>query len=280
MTGILYLVATPIGNLEDITLRALRILKEVNLIACEDTRQTIKLLNHFLIEKPTISYHEHNEQGRTEQLINSLLEGKSIALVSDAGTPIISDPGLILVKKAIDRKIPVIALPGASALLPALITSGLESSEFTFIGFLPARSGERRKKLLEIKPLPFTIICYESPYRILESLSDAKDILGTRQAIIARELTKLYEETLRGTLAELLEQVKSKPLKGELVLVIEGQNLDSQETELVNTIQQAVKDRMEKDNLDQMSALKAVAKALGISKSEAYRRLQLELKDY
>lgn len=280
MSGTLYLVATPIGNLEDITLRALRILKEVSLIACEDTRQTSKLLQHYLIERPTISYYEHNERERTEQLINRLLEGQSIALVSDAGTPIISDPGFVLVNKAISLQIPVVAIPGASALLPALITSGLASHEFLFIGFLPARSGERRKKFLEIKSLPFTIICYESPHRIAQSLIDAQEILGDRKAIIARELTKLYEEILRGNLVELSELVLEKPLKGELVLVIEGFNLAEQtiiDKEI--SLGQAVLNKMQTDNIDQMTALKAIARALGISKSEAYRRLQLESKE-
>lgn len=279
MPGILYLVATPIGNLEDITLRALRILKEVSLIACEDTRQTGKLLTHYLIKCPTISYHEHNEKERTEQLINHLLEGKSIALVSDAGTPMISDPGFSLVNKAISAQIPIIAIPGASALLPALITSGFKSSEFVFIGFLPARRGERRKKLLEIKPLPFTIICYESPHRITESLIDAKEILGARKATIARELTKVYEEVLRGNLMELSDITLEKQLKGELVLVIEGLNLDEEKDFFITpetSLQQAVREKMQTESIDQMSALKAIARVLGISKSEAYRRLQLE----
>lgn len=281
MSGTLYLVSTPIGNLEDITLRALRILKEVSLIACEDTRQTSKLLQHYLIKCPTVSYHEHNERERTEELIKRLQEGESIALVSDAGTPIISDPGFTLVNKALSLKIRVVAIPGASALLPALITSGLQSNEFLFIGFLPARKGERRKKFLEIKPFPFTIICYESPHRIAESLIDAKEILGNRKISLARELTKVYEETLQGTLIELSEAVSQKPLKGELVLVIEGLNLEDQQTLLINqemSLQERVLEKMKADNLDQMAALKAIARTLGISKSEAYRRLQLELK--
>ncbi len=281
MPGTLYLVATPIGNLEDITLRALKILKEVSLIACEDTRQTSKLLQHYLIDCPTISYHEHNERERTEQLINRLTAGQSIALVSDAGTPIISDPGFLLVQKAISAQIPVVAIPGASALLPALITSGLASHEFFFIGFLPARNGDRRKKLLEIKTLPFTIICYESPHRITQALADAQEILGLRKAIIAREITKLYEETLRGNLGELAKLVSEKPLKGELVLVIEGFNLaeHNNSTNQEISLGEAVINKMQTDNIDQMTALKAIARALGISKSEAYRRWQLESKD-
>ncbi|KAF0235854.1 MAG: hypothetical protein FD167_4572 [bacterium] len=251
------------------------------MIACEDTRQTSKLLQYYLIERPTISYHEHNERERTEQLINRLIMGESIALVSDAGTPIISDPGFVLVQKAISAQIPVIAIPGASALLPALITSGLASHEFLFIGFLPARSGERRKKLLEIKTLPFTIICYESPHRITQSLADAQEILGLRKAIIAREITKLYEETLRGNLRELGELVSEKPLKGELVLIIEGFNLaeHNYSTNQEISLGQAVINKMQTDNIDQMAALKAIARALGISKSEAYRRWQLEPKN-
>jgi 16S rRNA (cytidine1402-2'-O)-methyltransferase len=281
MAGTLYLVATPIGNLEDITLRALKTLKQVSLIACEDTRQTQKLLNHFQISCPTISYHEHNERERTKDLIKRLESGQSIALVSDAGTPIISDPGFVLVKEAINSGISVVSIPGASAILTALITSGLPSHEFLFIGFLPSRSTERRRRLLELKTLPFTIVCYESPHRIAQSLMDAADILGNRQAVIARELTKLHEEFLRGSIPELTSLVEENPLKGEIVLLIEGFNESLEETlpkqEL--TVYQAVADKMAKENVDQMTALKAVARSLGISKSEAYRRWQAQSKD-
>lgn len=280
MAGTLYLVATPIGNLEDITLRALKTLKQVSLIACEDTRQTQKLLNHFQISCPTISYHDHNERERTKDLIKRLESGQSIALVSDAGTPVISDPGFVLVKEVIASGISVVSIPGASALLTALIASGLAAHEFLFLGFLPSRTTERRNRLLEIKPLPFTIICYESPHRIAQSLMDARDILGARFAVIARELTKIHEEFLRGSLTELAKLVEEKPLKGEIVLLIEGfnesleENLPSQEP----TIYQAVLDKMAKDNVDQMTALKAIARSLGISKSEAYRRWQAQSK--
>lgn len=280
MAGTLYLVATPIGNLEDITLRALKTLKQVSLIACEDTRQTQKLLNHFQISCPTISYHDHNERERTKDLIKRLESGQSIALVSDAGTPVISDPGFVLVKEVIASGISVVSIPGASALLTALIASGLAAHEFLFLGFLPSRTTERRNRLLEIKPLPFTIICYESPHRIAQSLMDARDILGARFAAIARELTKIHEEFLRGSLTELAKLVEEKPLKGEIVLLIEGFN-ESLEENLPNqepTIYQAVLDKMAKDNVDQMTALKAIARTLGISKSEAYRRWQAQSK--
>src|SRR5690242_14159872 len=205
MPGTLYLIATPIGNLEDITLRALRVLKEVSILACEDTRQTNKLLQHFQIDVPTISYHEHNERERTEQLLERLAAGESIGLVSDAGTPAISDPGFILVREAIAKGIPVVPIPGASALLSALVGSGLPTEEFLFIGFLPARSGQRRKRLTELATIRSTLVCYESPHRITETLAEAFEILGPRRAVIARELTKLHEQFHRGTLEELQE---------------------------------------------------------------------------
>lgn len=278
MAGTLYLVSTPIGNLEDITLRALKTLKSVSLIACEDTRQTSKLLQHYQINCPTISYHEHNERERSQYLLNKLNSGESIALVSDAGTPVISDPGFVLVQKAIEAQIPVVSIPGPSALLPALIGSGLPCHEFLFIGFLPSKQAQRRKKLEEIKSLPYTIICYESPHRISASLTDAKEILGIRKTVIARELTKLHEEFLRATLSDLSDRILEHPLKGELVLVIAPADQTTEISNSEKSLSQMIEDQITNNNLDKMAALKAVARSLGISKSEAYRRLQMEEK--
>jgi 16S rRNA (cytidine1402-2'-O)-methyltransferase len=277
MPGTLYLVATPIGNLEDITLRALRILKEVSLIACEDTRQTVKLLNHFLIDRPTISYHEHNERERAPYLIERLMAGESIALVSDAGTPIISDPGYLLTRAALEKSINVVALPGASALLTALIASGLPAREFHFVGFLPHRGGERRKKLAALVNERATLIFYESPHRIEPTLADALQVFGPRNAALARELTKIHEEFMRGTLAEMLHALQTHAIKGEIVLIIEGQSEKPiGEVPAHQSIRELLAEKMATEKMDRMSALKAVARALGISKSEAYRRLQAE----
>src|ERR1700688_1213936 len=201
--GCLYLVGTPIGNLEDITLRALRILKEVDLIACEDTRHTQKLLNHYNIAKTLVSYHEHNEMTRSSELLIQLEQGAKIALVSDAGTPLVSDPGYRLVTLCVRHKIPVVPIPGPSALLAALAGAGLPNEEFLFVGFLPQRSGERRRMLERLRIEERTIILYEAPHRVAESIADLLDILGDRPACLAREVTKLYEEFLRGKLSQL-----------------------------------------------------------------------------
>ncbi len=224
MAATLYLVSTPIGNLEDITLRALRILREeVTRIACEDTRQTQKLLDHYQIHKPLVSYHEHNEASRTAELLSRLQSGDSLALLSDAGTPLVSDPGYRLVQAAIAHGIPVVPLPGASAALSALIASGLPCDEFRFIGFLPPKQHARRKVLEALRSEPATTIAYESPHRILDSLADIADVLGVRPVVVARELTKLYEELLRGNAASILAELKGRPsVKGEMTLVIGG----------------------------------------------------------
>src|SRR5271165_1434268 len=218
--GILYLVATPIGNLEDITLRALRILKEVDKIACEDTRHTLKLLNHFEIHRPLVSYHEHNELTRAPELVLAMEQGAQIALVSDAGVPLVSDPGYRLVTLCLRHHIPVIPIPGPSALLAALSASGLPNEEFLFAGFLPARSGERRRALERLRIEDRTIIFYEAPHRIEETLADAHEILGDRPACLAREVTKMHEEFRRGSLAELLASLAEKPARGEITLLI------------------------------------------------------------
>src|SRR5579864_5470641 len=218
----LYLVATPIGNLEDITLRALRVLKEVDVIACEDTRQTQKLLNHYAIATRTTSYHEHNEMTRSAELVKEMQEGASVALVTDAGMPGISDPGYRLIALAIRHRVPVVPIPGASAFLAALVASGLPTDSFRFGGFLPAKRGERRAALEAIKSSPRTQVFYEAPHRILETLTDVVEVLGeSRHVVEAREVTKLHEEFLRGRSGEVLENLKSREaVKGEITLLI------------------------------------------------------------
>ena len=218
--GCLYVVATPIGNLEDISLRALRILKECDAIACEDTRQTVKLLSHFDIQKRLVSYHEHNEITRASEIIIELEQGAKIALVTDAGTPAISDPGNRLVSLCLRHGIQVVPLPGASAFVTALAASGMAIDEFTFIGFLPSRPTERRKRLRALAAEPRTLALYEAPHRLLDTLEDALEILGNRPAVVARELTKIYEEFLRGHMEDLLEAVRKKPPRGEITLLI------------------------------------------------------------
>lgn len=231
-TGILYICATPIGNLEDITLRTLRILEEVDLIAAEDTRHTIKLLNHYNIKKPLTSYHEHNIREKGIELINKLNMGINIALVSDAGMPGISDPGEVLIKEAIESNIDVVPLPGASASITALIVSGLSTEKFIFEGFLSSKKKDRRKELELIKEHKKTTIIYESPHRLISLLEDIIDILGDRKISISRELTKKYEETFRGTGKEALEKFRSSGVKGEFVIVIEGNQEEEKEEEI------------------------------------------------
>src|SRR6266403_3959342 len=218
--GCLYIVGTPIGNLEDITLRALRILKEVDLIACEDTRHTQKLLNYYDISKTLVSYHEHNEMTRSPELLIKLEQGAKIALVSDAGMPLVSDPGYRLVTLCVRHKIPVVPVPGPSAMLAALAAAGLPNEEFLFVGFLPQRSGERRRMLAHLRIEERTMIFYEAPHRVAESIADAQEILGDRPACIAREVTKLHEEFLRGKLSQLAESLAERPARGETTLVV------------------------------------------------------------
>jgi len=271
----LYLVATPIGNLEDITLRALRVLKQSDLIACEDTRQTQKLLNHFGIEKPTISYHEHNETSRAAELVKKLAEGARIAVVSDAGMPGISDPGFRLVSLAIEKGIPVVPIPGPAAFATALVASGLPVESFAFRGFLPPKGGARRRVLERVKGSLQTQVFYEAPHRIRETLEDVVATLGPRRhVVIARELTKLHEEFLRGTVAEVLATVNGRnELKGEIVLLI-GPATEGEAPSPVTSIPDRVAQLMHEEELDEKAALKKVAKERGISKSEAYRELQ------
>ena len=274
----LYLVATPIGNLEDITLRALRVLKGVDLIACEDTRQTQKLLNHYGITTRTISYHEHNEMTKAAELVVDLEGGAKIALVTDAGMPGISDPGFRLTSLAIRHHVPVIPIPGASAFLAALVASGLPTDSFRFSGFLPAKRGERRTLLESVSNSPRTQVFYEAPHRVLEALQDVIEVLGPeRHVVVAREVTKLHEEFLRGRAAEILEILKSRGnVKGEITLLIaKADETTSQPlTDARASVRQRVSQIMSEEKVDEKAALKKVAKELGVSKSEAYRELQ------
>ena len=262
-------MATPIGNLEDITLRALRILREeAASIACEDTRQTQKLLEHFQIRKPLLSYHEHNEASRTEQIIGILERGESVALVSDAGTPLISDPGYRVVHEAVAQGYPVVPLPGASAVLAALAASGLPTDHFRFIGFLPPKAGARRKALQSLLAETATAIAYESPHRILESLGDMTEILGTRPLVLARELTKMHEEFLRGSASTIREELERRSsIKGEITLVIGRGETQEEITDPLTEVE-----RLQNElGLDRMEAIKSVAKRLGLPKREVYR---------
>jgi 16S rRNA (cytidine1402-2'-O)-methyltransferase len=271
----LYLVATPIGNLEDITLRALRVLKEVDLVACEDTRQTQKLLSHYGIQTRTVSYHEHNEMTKAAELIVNLESGAKIALVTDAGMPGISDPGFRLIALAIRHHVPVVPIPGASAFLAALVASGLPTDSFRFSGFLPAKSGQRRKLLESVRESPRTQVFYEAPHRLLETLAEVVDVLGSdRHVVVAREVTKLHEEFLRGRVQEVLDQLKSRgEVKGEITLLIaKAESLEPKAGSF--SVAQRVKQIMSEDKVDEKSALKKVAKERGIGKSEAYREMQ------
>jgi 16S rRNA (cytidine1402-2'-O)-methyltransferase len=274
----LYLVGTPIGNLEDITLRALRVLKEVDVIACEDTRQTQKLLNHYAITTRTISYHEHNEMTRAAELVKEMQEGASVALVTDAGTPGISDPGFRLVSLAIRHHMPVVPIPGASAFLAALVASGLPTDSFRFSGFFPAKRGERRGALEAVKTSPRTQVFYEAPHRIVEALLDVVEVLGNdRYVVVAREVTKLHEEFLRGRASEVLEKLEARDgVKGEITLLIgkaEEAELKAAPSTRVS-VRERVEQIMAEEKIDEKAALKKVAKERGISKSEAYREMQ------
>jgi 16S rRNA (cytidine1402-2'-O)-methyltransferase len=274
----LYLVGTPIGNLEDITLRALRVLKEVDVIACEDTRQTQKLLNHYAIGTRTTSYHEHNEMTKSAELVKEMQEGMSVALVSDAGMPGISDPGYRLITLAIRHHVPVVPIPGAAAFLAALVASGLPTDSFRFSGFLPAKRGERRAALEAIKSSPRTQVFYEAPHRVVESLEDVCEVLGSgRHVVVAREVTKLHEEFLRGRAGEVLQNLKAREaVKGEITLLIEkaGEEDVATAASVRLPVRQRVEQIMAQEKVDEKAALKKVAKERGVSKSEAYRELQ------
>ncbi|MDQ3063705.1 MAG: 16S rRNA (cytidine(1402)-2'-O)-methyltransferase [Acidobacteriota bacterium] len=272
MLGTLYLVATPIGNLADISSRALQTLEAVDFIACEDTRHTGKLLNHFNIKKRLVSYHEHNENARTEEFAELLKQGKSIAIVSDAGTPAICDPALRVVQKAHEIGAKVTPIPGAVAFVNALIVSGLPTDSIFFGGFLPSKKTDRRKRLLEVSKIPATICFYETPHRLAKSLIDCLEILGSRKAAVVREITKIHEEIILGNLEELAEKFSQADVKGEIVLVINREEISdfkfqiSNEKSLVERVAE-----LEKEGIDRKLALKKAAKEFGLPRSEAYR---------
>ncbi len=278
--GCLYLVATPIGNLEDITVRALRVLGEADLIACEDTRRTAKLLNHYSIKKETVSYHQHNEMTRAAELVIRMEQGARVALVSDAGTPVISDPGYHLVSMCLRHRIPLIPIPGPSAAIAALAVSGLPSEEFVFVGFLPARAGERKKALERLAKEPRTMVFYEAPHRVVEMLAAAVEVLGRRQAVIARELTKVHEEFLRGDLAELLVRARRSPLRGELTVLIAGARPGEAPAEMrAAPLRERVEQIMREHNLERKTALKMAAQERGLTRREAYQELLASAKE-
>jgi len=274
---VLYVVATPIGNLEDISLRALRILKEVDLIACEDTRQTSKLLDHYDIDTPTVSYHEHNELTRAAELILNAEQGARLALVSDAGMPGISDPGYRLISLAIRHHIKVVPVPGASAFVAALVASGLPAESFRFGGFLPHKRGQRRDELLKIRETPRTQIFYEAPHRIVETMEDVVEVLGaSRHVVVAREVTKIHEEFLRGRADQVLDILRARgEVKGEITLLIDrAPEVLAKQAPRKKSVSSRLKEVMSEKQLDEKSALKLVAKEMGVSKSAAYRELQ------
>jgi 16S rRNA (cytidine1402-2'-O)-methyltransferase len=273
--GELYIVATPIGNLEDITLRALRVLKEASLIACEDTRQTQKLLNHYGITTRSVSYHAHNESERAEELLRELQNGARVALVSDAGMPGISDPGFRVIALAVERGIAVVPIPGPTAFVAAVAASGLPTDSFRFGGFLPARRGQRRQALEEIRKSSQTEVFYEAPHRVKETLEDVVEILGAgRPVVVAREITKIHEEFLRGSAEDVLKSLSARDeIKGEITLLI-GKAEKAEEILPRANFRQRLQEIMDAEKLDKKAALKKLAREMGISKSEAYRELQ------
>lgn len=263
----LYIVATPIGNLEDMTYRAVRILGEVDLIAAEDTRHSLKLLSHFGISKSMTSYFDHNQQFKGERILNTLRQGKSVALISDAGTPCVSDPGYQLVRDAVAEGIAVVPIPGACAAVAALSASGLPSDSFTFAGFPPSRQGKRRTFLSELAALPGTLLLYEAPHRLEETLQDIVEVLGERQVVVARELTKIYEELLRGSVKEVLASVRQGKVRGEVVVLIApGEKTAPESVSLEDTLRQLMQD----GTLSVKDAAKKAAEITGVSRSEAY----------
>lgn len=274
--GRLYLISTPIGNLEDVTLRALRILKEVDLIAAEDTRHTRKLLAHYDIHKPLVSYHEHNQKEKEEFLLQEIKKGKTLALVTDAGTPGISDPGANLVKRFIGEDIPVIPVPGPSALIAALSISGLPTESFIFYGFLPHKESARQRMFISLKDRPETLIFFESPQRLKACLEDALKTLGDRQAVVARELTKVFEEVYRGKLSEIIREIESKQIKGEITLVIAGSLASiNQVDETLCT--QLIKEYLNNGQLSLKEMATLLSAELKVSKREVYKKI-LEVK--
>lgn len=267
MAGTLYIIATPIGNLEDMTYRAVRILGEVDLIAAEDTRHSLKLLNHFNISKPLTSYFDHNQQLKGGRILSTLLQGKSVALISDAGTPCVSDPGYHLVRDAVAAGIAVIAIPGPCAAVTALSASGLPSDIFTFAGFPPSRQGKRRSFLTEMAGLPGTLVLYEAPHRLEDSLRDIREVLGERQIVVARELTKIFEEFIRGTVSEVMAVLEKDKVRGEVViLVAPGEPVEQAAEPLDEVLRRLLDD----EDLSVKDAARKAAEITGVSRSEAY----------
>lgn len=274
-TGKIYLVPTPIGNLKDITLRALEVLKKVDIVAAEDTRQTLKLLNHFEIKKTLISYHQHNEQGKSEDILQLIEEGKSIAIVTDAGTPGISDPGAVIVQKCIQNNYEFEVLPGATAITTALVYSGLDTTKFIFRGFISRENKERKKLFEEVRDSKETLIFYESPHRLLNTLSILMKELGNRKISVCRELTKLHEEITRGSIEEVIEVFSNRTIKGEFVLVVEGKTQDEIDREHREqwqdlSIEEHIISVMN-EGLSKKEAIKRVAKERGMQKNEVYK---------
>lgn len=278
-SGTLFVVSTPIGNLEDITLRALRVLKEADVIACEDTRRTLKLLSHFEISKRLVSYHEHNELMRAPEIVIDLEQGARVALVTDAGTPAISDPGHRLVSLCLRHGLKVVPVPGASAFVAALSASGLPTEEFTFAGFLPSRPTERRKALRELSAEHRTLALYEAPHRLLDTLEDALEILGNRPALMAREITKAFEEFSRGHIEDLLNAARTKPPRGEITVLIgppdghEHHAGSEQACDSAVPLARQVENIMRERGLDRKAALKQAARERGLTRREAYKQL-------
>lgn len=273
MNGKLYIVATPIGNLEDITLRAIKILGQVDIIAAEDTRHTLGLLNHLKISKPLISYYKQVENEKSEKLIEMLLEGKNIALVSDAGTPGISDPGEVIIKKAIENNIEVIPIPGACAMINALIASGLSTKQFVFIGFLPVNNGEKKEILKKLEYETKTLIFYEAPHKIKNTLFTIYEEFGDRECTLARELTKIHEEFIRGKISEIIEELND--VKGEFVIIIEGNNKTEEEYNKEKLNEKNLEEHYlfyEKQGLDKKEIIKQIAKDRNVPKNEIYKQ--------
>lgn len=267
MTATLYIIATPIGNLEDMTYRAVRILGEVDLVAAEDTRHSLKLLNHFNISKPLTSYFDHNQQFKGERILNALRQGKSVALISDAGTPCISDPGYNLVRDAVAEGIAVVPIPGACAAIAALSASGLPSDSFTFAGFPPARQGKRRAFLADMARLPGTLVLYEAPHRLEGTLRDIREVLGDRQVVVARELSKIYEEFIRGPVAEVMATVSQGQVRGEIVILIAPGEAVQEQTEALDTLLRRL---LDEEALSVKDAARKAALITGGSRNEAY----------
>jgi len=265
--GKLYIVGTPIGNLEDITLRALRILQEVDLIACEDTRRTRQLLARYNLSKPLVSYHAHNERERTERLLSRLRAGESIALLSDAGMPAISDPGCVLIQGAIAEGIPVVPIPGPSAVTTALVVSGLPTDRYTFAGFLPRKRSERRAVLESLRGLPGTLVLFEAPHRLVQTLQDLLEVLGDRRIALARELTKVHEEVLRGRISEVLSRLEHVQVRGEITLVVEGSG-ERQEAD-----RQEAREHLERllaEGVPKKAAVKEISQSYGLPRREVF----------